>query len=488
MHKYDTADFRHVDDNFGVKGDLAWLQGETDDPATWKWSETDRLFLDFVDDAHRHGFKVIIDGVFNHVGRAHPFFQDVVKNGRDSRYADWFEIDAIADHHPADPAQFGKPGGFRFKAWDGPSGHLPVFKKDAARGLAPGPYAHIMAITRRWLAPGGDPSRGVDGWRLDVPGDIPHPFWKDWRKLVKQTKSDAYVTGEIWGWAQPWLGGDEFDAVMNYQFAMPALDFFADRSTAITPSEFAGRMTRVAFAYPFQVALAQQNLFDSHDTDRLASMFVNPDRPYDNGNRLQDGAAASYDRRKPNEEERRRMMLAVAMQMTFVGAPMIYYGDEAGMWSPDDPSNRQPMVWPDHEPFDAPDVRFDQRTFDGYQRLIAARATLPALRLGFFRVLVSDDATGVFAFAREIGSERAYVVLSRSGETREIDVPLGPASSSDEALIDWLDEDHVELRVGDDGRAVLRLRAGAKGVNAVNGRIRLKLAPYGSAVLAPASK
>jgi glycosidase len=485
MHKYDTADFRHVDDNFGVKGDLARLAGETDDPATWQWTATDRLFLDFVHDAHQQGFKVIIDGVFNHVGRAHPLFQDVVRHGRDSKYSDWFDVEAFADHHPADPAQFGKPGGFRFRAWDGPSGHLPTFKKDAGRGLAAGPYAHVMAISKRWLAPDGDPSRGVDGWRLDVPGDIPHPFWKAWRKVCKDAKPDCYLTGEIWGWAQPWLGGDEFDAVMNYQFAMPALDFFADRRDALPPRAFGAAMSRVAFAYPFQVALVQQNLYDSHDTDRLASMFVNPDRPYDGANRLQDGAP--YDRRKPNDEERRRMLQAVAMQMTFVGAPMIYYGDEAGMWSPDDPSNRQPMVWQDHEPFDDRDVRFDQQVFDSYQRLIAARASLPALRLGFFRTVLADDATGVYAFARELGDEHAYVVLNRSGESRDISVPFGSinaaAAAAGRTFTDWLDPAHAELAAGGDGRPVLRPRPGARRISVTDATIRLRLPPYGSALL-----
>jgi len=309
MHKYDTSDFRHVDDNFGVKGDLGQLAGETDDPTTWKWSKSDLIFLDFVKEARRQGFKVIIDGVFNHVGKAHPFFQDVVKNGKGSKYADWFEIsDWGTGGEP------GTPGGIQWKAWDKANGELPVFKKDPARGLAPGPYAHIMAITKRWLAPDGDVSRGVDGFRLDVPGDIPHPFWVEWRKLVKSTNPDAYITGEIWQWAQAWLGGDQFDAVMNYQFAMAAQDFFVDVNEAIRPSDFASRLTRVAYAYPFQVALAQQNLFDSHDTDRLASMFVNPDRPYDGRNRLQDNGP-DYNPAEPTPQQRRRMLQAVAMQM-----------------------------------------------------------------------------------------------------------------------------------------------------------------------------
>ncbi|MEI8197254.1 MAG: alpha-amylase family glycosyl hydrolase, partial [Phycisphaerae bacterium] len=162
LHKYDTADYRHVDDNFGFKGDIAELaaQGvETDDPATWRWTKTDQLFLDFVQEAHRQGFKVVIDGVFNHVGRAHYMFQDVLKKGRKSAYADWFDI-----------RDWGGGGGGKGKpiqyiAWDRGStpssdGALPVFKKSPQTGLVDGPRQHIIAITKRWLAPDGDSSRG----------------------------------------------------------------------------------------------------------------------------------------------------------------------------------------------------------------------------------------------------------------------------------------------------------------------------------------
>src|SRR5205814_5670695 len=288
MHKYDTADYRHIDDNFGVKGDLAQLAGETDDPATWKWSASDRLFLTFVEKAHAMGFKVILDGVFNHVGKAHPFFQDVLKNGKNSKYAKWFEI-----------TDWGTDGTIQYKAWDKPNGELPIFRKTPDTGLAQGPYEHIMAITKRWLAPDGDARRGVDGFRLDVPGDIPHPFWIEWHKLVKNTKKDAYISGEIWDWAQPWLNdGDQFDAVMNYRFAIACQDFFVNQAKAITPTQFNTRLNQLIYTYPLQVALVQMNLFDSHDTDRFASMFMNPDLVYDASNRIQDNGAG-YNPAKP---------------------------------------------------------------------------------------------------------------------------------------------------------------------------------------------
>ena len=492
MHKYDTADFRHVDDNFGVKDDLAAVQArETDDPATWEFTESDRLFLDFVAEAHRQGFKVILDGVFNHTGRAHPFFQDVVEKGAKSKYADWFEIESFPDTLPAYPEQFGKPGGLNFKAWDNPSGHLPVFKKSADKGLAPGPYAHIMAVTKRWLDPDGDPATddGIDGWRLDVPGDIPHPFWEDWRKVVKNAKPDAYITGEIWSMAQPWLQGDEFDAVMNYQFAMAAQSFFVNESTATTPGAFARRLADLVYAYPLPASLVQMNLFDSHDTDRLASMFVNPDRPYDGANRPQDNAknfpGPPYSDRAPTEAERKRQMQAVAVQHAYVGAPMTYYGSEAGMWSPDDPSNRQPFPWTDRGPY--PDgVAFDQEVFDAYQRVIAVRRSLTALESGDFWPVVTDDGTGVLAFARSTPGQTAYCVVNRSGDAATVTLPLA-ASDGSSVLLDYLDSDQAEVvdRSADepDGRPTVVPASGATGYAVEDGKVTLDLPPHGVMIL-----
>ncbi len=502
MHKYDTADFRHIDDNFGKKerradsidgqnGD-ATGSSETDDPATWKWTESDRIFLEFLDDAHRQGFKVIIDGVFNHVGRAHPFFMDVLEKGKNSPYAEWFEITDWgneANWRKMDkPFEIhGKPGGIQWRAWDGDSGHLPVFKKDAQLGLARGPREHILAITKRWLAPDGDASRGIDGWRLDVANDIPHPFWRDWHKLVKSTKPDAYISGEIWSLAQPWINdGDQFDAVMNYPFAMAAQNFFVNQQKQIKPSEFAARLGELQMVYPFQNALVMQNLFDSHDTDRVASMFVNPDRPYDGANRPQDNAANwPYSAQKPDDQQWQRLKQAAVCQFTFVGAPMIYYGTEAGMWSPDDPSNRQPMIWADLMPYADPQVSFKQDLFDHYQRLMAVREQLKPLRHGFFVPLLTDDQNGLMVYQRSDGDEHVYVALNRSDREQEIEIPV---ASDDATMIDYLDPKQAVQQVddqGDDATARPKVKAvEGEGYKAANGKIRLHLPAYGSAILA----
>ena len=483
MHKYDTADYRHVDDNFGVDKAAGenhdvypyTVQGETDDPATWKFSESDKLFLDFIKEAHAQGFHVVIDGVFNHVGTGNYLFQDVLKNGKKSKYADWFEVTDWGD---------GTPGSIQYNAWDKKSGALPVFKKDAKLGLAQGPRDYIFAITKRWLDPDGDPSTrdGIDGWRLDVPGDIPHPFWKDWRKVVKAANPDAYIVGEVWTAAQPWLQGDEFDAVMNYQFAMAAVDFFVDENTATKPSTFAARLEELVNMYPRPIALAQQNLFDSHDTDRVASMFANPDRPYDGANRLQDNAKSfagpPYSPAAPTRVEWKRLEQAVDFQQAFLGAPMTYYGDEAGMWSPDDPSNRQPYPWPDRGPY-AAGAGVNGDVLEHFRRAIAVRRALPALQTGDYATVLADDATGVVAFARTLGDDRATVVLNRSGAARKVTLDL-----PDGRYVDYLDPTMARLDAAGEGEADRpRITAISADISAEEGKMTVSLEPWQTRVL-----
>jgi glycosidase len=226
-----------------------------------------------------------------------------------------------------------------------------------------------------------------------------------------------------------------------------------------------------------------QNLFDSHDTDRLASMFVNPDLAYDAGNRLQDNGP-NYKKDKPTDEQWARKRQAVTFQMMFLGAPMIYYGDEAGMWSPDDPSNRMPMWWKDHEPFDDPSYKFDEAHFAHYQRAIAIRNKFPALRTGFFRPVLIDDDRGVYAFVRELGEERVYVVLNRSDKPATVVVPIDAKS-----FINWMDPAHqVSAAQGNDLKARPTIEASVDAPAPITreGKATLDLKPYSTAVFTPA--
>ena len=403
LHKYDASFYRHIDDAFGVAGSLEGIRGETEDPATWKWSDSDRVFLDLLREAHDKGFKVIIDGVFNHVGRDFWAFQDVLKNKEKSRYAGWFDIVSWQPFH--------------YKAWDRDDGSLPRLKHDDALGLAQPVRELIFAVTRRWMDPNGDgdPADGIDGWRLDVASDINQNFWTDWRQCVKSVNPDAFIVAELWEESRSWLDGRTFDAVMNYPFARATQRFFINEKKATTPSQFDAELKQILGWYAPQVNLVLQNLFGSHDTDRVASMFMNPDLEYDKANRLQDNGP-QYNPNQPTQECYDRLKALVTFQMTYLGAPMVYYGDEVGMFGADDPSCRKPMLWKDRMPYVSPEDVIREDVFDHHRRMIAVRNTFEPLQLGSYETLEVNDQQRVYAFARTLGGRSIVAVFNDGRE------------------------------------------------------------------------
>jgi cyclomaltodextrinase len=413
-HKYNATNYLHIDPGFGAADDDYEEIVATEDlldPSTWKWTRSDKRFLAFVRAAHAQGFKVVIDGVFNHVGTRHPAFQDVKQKGRASRFADWFDVTSWEP--------------FEYKGWAGHDA-LPEFKKTETGLASKSATEHIFAVTRRWMDPDGDgdPRDGIDGWRLDVPNELPAPFWAEWRKLVKSINPDAYITGEIWDRADTWLDGRHFDAVMNYPFARAVVAWVIDRENKITVSELNRRLRELRLAYPLAATLVMQNLYGSHDTDRVASMALNPDRAYDEGNRIQDNGP-DYNNDKPGPAEYQRVRLMTLIQMTYVGAPMVYYGDEVGMWGADDPTCRKPMLWPDLAPYEEPDENFvieDHLKF--FRSAIALRNAHPALRTGAFDTLLTDDAADVWVFLRRNDDEQLIVAANAAEAERTVRVPL----------------------------------------------------------------
>jgi cyclomaltodextrinase / maltogenic alpha-amylase / neopullulanase len=433
LHKYDASSYHHIDANFGPNpaGDRALMQGETDEASRWHWTAADSMFVRLVDEAHRRGIRVIIDGVFNHCGIRFWAFEDVRKNQQASPYAAWFDVVSWDD--PATPKDE-----FDYKAWWGFKLH-PEFHEDEG-GFPKSLREYFFAITRRWMDPNndGDPSDGIDGWRLDVPNDVSPVFWRQWRNVVKGINPEAYIVGEIWDNASEWLNGDLFDAVMNYRYARAVVRFFIDTDgRRLTVTAFDAELKNIRASHPDEVNFVLQNLIDSHDTDRLASMIANANRTFDD--KANPRQNPSYDVRKPTASERQVQRLVVLFQMTSLGAPMIYYGDEAGMWGGDDPDNRKPMVWPDIT-FDpeashplrgqqrAPDsVRFDDSMLDYYRSVIGVRRQHPALRRGDMRPVVQDDAAGVYAFTRATDNDTVLVMINNSDREQRVRIPLaGP--------------------------------------------------------------
>jgi cyclomaltodextrinase len=438
LHKYDATMYHHIDNNFGPdpEGDRrVWATENPADPATWKWTSADRLFLTLIGEAHRRNIKIIIDGVFNHVGTTFWAFKDLREKGKQSAYKDWFTVTAWDDSStPADE--------FDYKGWSGFK-DLPEFRKDA-RGLARGPRDHIRAIVQRWMDPdgNGDPSDGIDGWRLDVAEKVPISFWREFRRWVRGVNPDAYIAGEVWweDWgrgkmfnAGPWLRGDAFDAVMNYRLAREVCHFFKDDKNRITASEFDRRLARIRRDYRPEATAVLMNLLDSHDTDRIGSMIVNVDNEYDKGAGASDNP--SYDVRKPDGDQLRIQKLMVLFQMTYIGAPMVYYGDEAGMWGGDDPDERKPMLWADmtydgerSHPFGKDrhaDVNaFNPDLFSYYKSVIALRRSVPALARGSYATLKTDDSSDVYAFLRSTKNTRVAIALNNSKEQQSVTLPV----------------------------------------------------------------
>lgn len=438
MHKYDGNSFHHVDPHFGPDpdGDFALIaQEDPMDPDTWAWTSADLLFLDLLDGAHDRGIRVIIDGVFNHTGREFPAFADIRENQQESRFRDWYIVHEWDD--PATPEDE-----FRYKGWWDVE-TLPEFA-EVENDLHSGPKEYIFNSTRRWMRPvvNGNARRGIDGWRLDVANEVPMGFWVDWNELVRELNPDAYTVTELWDDAADFLREGGFSATMNYHaFAFPVKGFFVDY--AITPSEFSRMISERKEDFAPAVRFAMQNLIDSHDTDRVASMIVNankhdgfevPDRfDYDWGSRVSPRYFEDYLVRAPNDREWQIQRLLTLFQMTYVGAPMIYYGTEAGMWGADDPDDRKPMVWPDyaydpetHHPLGrsrTPDeVAFKQELFDFHRDVIAMRNDEEALRRGSFDVIHTNDDAGTFGFRRSSPTDSLIVVLNR-GE-RDVTVIL----------------------------------------------------------------
>ena len=443
LHKYDGNSYHHIDPYFGPdpKGDFAIMDKETSDPATWQWTSADKMFLELIKKAHGRGIRVVIDGVFNHTGRDFFAFEDLRKNQEKSPYTGWYQVDSF--DNPATARNE-----FEYRGWWGHK-TLPIFaatpdKKD----MAPGPKEYIFNATKRWMAPNGNPSDGIDGWRLDVADERPAKFWADWNALVHSINPDAYTTAEVWSSPIEMLAHGNFSACMNYfGFAMPVKGFLVDR--VVPPSKFSQLLDERRNAISPGTAYAMMNLMDSHDTDRLASMIVNGEGTvYPDPNQIEFNSnnnarlSKTYKIRKPDERERAIQRLVALFQATYVGAPMIYYGDEAGMWGGNDPDERMPMVWADmkFEPqaIDPrggerkPDeVKFDDALFAFYKSAVAFRKSNPVLSHGRYRALGAFDKEQTFVFVRSLDGKALVVALNRSDSSQSVEVKL----TADDAAI-----------------------------------------------------
>lgn len=440
QHKYDGNSFHHIDPNFGPdpEGDFEIIRngGETADPATWKWTAADKLFLELVKKAHERGIKVVVDGVFNHTGRDFFAFRDIRMQGEKSPYMEWYTIQSSDDPNT-------RRNELRYTGWFG-FYTLPEFRNNEdGTDLHPAVKKYIFDSTKRWMDPDGDgdPSDGIDGWRLDVAEEVPDKFWRDWNAFVFSINPNAITVPEIWGdGTADYLKRTGFLSAMNYYaFSKPVKAYLIDNT--VKPSAFGQMLNERRDQFDPAVRRALWNLTDSHDTDRLASMvvnrnlsesYVNPANfDYDEASKNSPRRNDRYQVRKPNDDERAIQRMVILFQLTYVGAPMFYHGVEAGIWGGDDPDCRKPMPWPDlkmeieaADPLGrtraADDPNFDAELHGFFAEAVALHAANSAFKSADFSVLAADDDKNVFIFSRGAGDEQRVVAMNRSAEAQTV--------------------------------------------------------------------
>ena len=448
LHKYDARNYRHVDRNFGPdpEGDAALMAAEDpNDPATWGWTSADSLFLALVKEVHSRGMKIILDYSWNHTGIEFWAWRDVLENQAESPYADWYEIERFDDPATADANEFAYSG------WAGVR-ELPEWKKvgrpeGVRSGAVPGNLVPevrelAFAVTRRWLDPNGDgdPSDGVDGFRLDVAEIVPLDFWREYRRVVREVNPEAYLVGEVWWeeWPEtmfdpaPWLQGDVFDAVMNYRWYEPTRRFFATTRPYLSASGYVAALDSIERGIPEAHLRAMMNLTGSHDSPRFATSIYNRGR-YKHEVNPRENPRYRIDR--PDERTREIQEMILVQQFTWPGAPHIWYGDEVRMWGADDPDPRKPMVWDDltyesevADPLGRPrvsdQVAPDESFREFYRRLIALRKAHARLFAeGEVTWLEVHDPNRVLAYGRRLADERAIVAFNASEDPQALAVP-----------------------------------------------------------------
>jgi glycosidase len=444
LHKYDARTYTHIDRNFGPdpEGDVFLMENEKpDDPKTWAWTSADKLFLKVVSEFHKRGIKVILDYSWNHTGKDFWALQDVRKNGKKSKYADWYNIISYDD--PSTPKDE-----FAYEGWGGRNPYMPVFRKDI---IPPDdkemPFEgnfhseslknYIFNVTRRWLDPNndGDPSDGIDGFRLDVAAEIPMGFWREYRKVVRSVNPQAYLVGEVWWlhWPDKLLDpaqfmGTQFDAIMNYRWYRVARGFFGQAQPVLNPSEFVKGIEMINKGLSQDNLEAMMNVVGTHDSPRFSTSLYNKGMDKYNANPAADSL---YKINHPDARTIEEQKLLLVHQYTFVGSPHIWNGDEVGMWGADDPDCRKPVLWADlkyedertgfmgrSRPVDK--VVPDTALLDFYKSLTRLRRDNPVLSTGDLKFILADDAKMVLAYSRSDANDEILSIFNRSDKEQKI--------------------------------------------------------------------
>ncbi|MCS7240259.1 MAG: glycoside hydrolase family 13 protein [Candidatus Bipolaricaulota bacterium] len=341
-HRYDTEDYFQVDPVLG---------GNT-------------ALRELVREAHRRKMRIILDGVFNHCGRGHPFFRDAQARRRQSPYGDWFMWEEE------------EPG---YSCWAGCPG-LPEWNHDN-----PQVREYLLSVVRYWLE-----EYEIDGWRLDTVEYLPPDFVREVYRTVKTVNPEAYVLGEVMGLGTPWFRHRALDGVMHYRLWEGLVHFFAEE--VWDAPRFVRYVWHIWRSYPMWANFASYTLLGSHDKPRFLTLAGG---------------------------ERRKFLLAVAFLFAFPGAPAIYYGDEVGLAGGDDPDCRRCFPWEEVQP--------DHPILSVIGKLVRRRRETESLRRGGLKfpfaqgraLLLSRPFLGTETLLALNAGTKEEVLMLPSGRFRE---------------------------------------------------------------------
>ena len=436
-HKYDIQDYDYIDPHIGriVKDEGELLKDgyyENKNASRYITRVTDlenleasnRFFAEFVEAVHARGMKVILDGVFNHCGSFNKWLdkEQIYENQQgyekgayvsaDSPYRSFFKF-----------FEESWPYNYHYNGWWGHD-TLPKLNYEESSKL----YDYIMNIAKKWVSA----PYNIDGWRLDVAadlgqsGDFNHKFWKDFRKAVKEANPEAIILAEHYGDPGSWLQGDEWDTVMNYDAFMEPVTWFLTGMEKHSDEKrddlrgdaysFFASMRHHMSRFQGQSLLVAMNELSNHDHSRFLTRT--------NGNV---GRVASAGSEAANAYVNKGIMKeAVVMQMTWPGAPTLYYGDEAGLCGWTDPDNRRTYPW----------GREDIELIEFHRDAISIHKHNKALKKGSFKALLGDY--NIIAYGRFLEENIIAVALNNNGVEREIRIPVWQLGVRDDDIMESL--------------------------------------------------
>ena len=458
-HKYDCQDYEHIDPHFGKiiadSDEDKYIVRTTD---RHNLEAGDYLFAELVEQAHKRGIKVIIDGVFNHCGSFNKWLDAEKIYEKAEGYETGAYISEDSPYHDFFKWNGGCwPDNDCYDSWWGHKNH-PKLNYEQSEKL----FQYIMDIAEKWISP----PFNADGWRIDVAADLGfskeynHKFWKEFRKKVKSANPEAVIIAEHYGSAADWLKGDQWDSVMNYDAFMEPVSWFFTGMEKHSDG-FDGGKFRNAKAFEYSMTANSRDMgihalftgmneLSNHDHSRFLTRT-----------NMRVGRLATAGSQAADENVNKAVMMnAAAFQFIWPGIPTLYYGDEAGVTGWTDPDNRRTYPW----------GKEDEELISFHKKMIELRKKYRVLKEGSFKFIYADD--GVAAVARFDDDERIISVFNSTDERKTIVLSLWPAGGNIK------------------GEAVTLLKSGTNGyktggkIYAINnGCINISIEPCGCAIL-----